>query len=145
MKIKLFVAIIVFAISMFCGLVIVTNGILAGRYETLFPYTEKDVCTGNEKLVLEKETNTTGGTVVVDNNVYDTGFTANTLFCVNAAGEKRDVTIETYTAVENLQKRLGWWSTIGIFVVTMVLILLFERPILLRIDKVIGYKSPEEK
>lgn len=145
MKIKLFVAIIVFAISMFCGSVIVTNGILAGRYETLFPYTEKDVCTENEKLVLEKETSTTGGTVIVDNNVYDTGFTANILFCVNATGEKRDVTNETYAAVENLQKRIGWWSTIGFFLVTMILILLFERPILRRVDKVIGYKSPEEK
>lgn len=147
MKAKLIIAVIVFAISMFCGSVIVTNGILAGRYETLFPYTEKDVCTENEKLVLEKETSTTGGTVVIDNNVYtDTAFTANTLFCVNGlTGEKRDVTNETYAAVENLQKRIGWWSTIGFFLVTMILILLFERPILRRIDKIIGYKPPEEK
>lgn len=145
MKIKLFVAIIVFAVSMFCGSVIVTNGILAGRYETLFPYTERDVCTEGEKLVLEKETSTTGGSVVIDNTVYDTGFTANTLFCVNATGEKRDVTNETYTAVEKLKSRIGWWSTIGFFLVTMILILLFEKPILRRVDKVIGYKQPEEK
>lgn len=145
MKYRLIVAVIVFAVSMFCGSVIVTNGILAGRYETLFPYTEKEVCTENEKLVLEKETSTTGGTVVIDSTVYDSGFTANTLFCVNASGEKRDVTIETYAAVENLQKRIGWWSTFGFFLITMILILLFERPILRRIDKVIGYKAPEEK
>ncbi|HCR71720.1 MAG TPA: hypothetical protein DIW23_09775 [Anaerolineae bacterium] len=145
MKIKLVIAMIVFAISMFCGLVIVTNGVLAGRYETLFPYTERDVCTEGETLVLEKETSTTGGSVVVDNNVYDTGFTANTLFCVNATGDKRDVTNETYLAVEKLKSRIGWWSTIGFFLVTMILILLFEKPILRRVDKVIGYKPPEEK
>lgn len=145
MKIKLIVAVVVFVVSMFCGLVIVTNGVLAGRYETLFPYTEKDVCTEGEKLVLEKETSTTGGTVVVDNNVYDTGFTANTLFCVNATGDKRDVTNETYDAVEKLKTRIGWWSTIGFFLVTMILILVFEKPILRRVDKVIGYKPSEEK
>jgi hypothetical protein len=146
LKTRLFVAVVVFAISMFCGLVIVTNGILAGRYETLFPYTEKNVCTENEKLVLEKETSTTGGTVGIDGNVYDSGFTTNTLFCVNGlTGEKRHVTNETYAAVGNLQTRIGWWSTIGLFLVTMILILLFERPILRRVDKIIGYKPPQEK
>ncbi|MEY2817242.1 MAG: hypothetical protein RL275_705, partial [Chloroflexota bacterium] len=41
---KFIVAVIVFAVSMFCGLVIVANGILAGRYEFLFPYTARNVC-----------------------------------------------------------------------------------------------------
>jgi hypothetical protein len=144
-KIRLLIAVIVFAISMFCGLVIVTNGILAGRFNSMYPYMDGDVCNDGENLVLEKGTNTTGGTVVVDNTVYETGFAANTLFCVNASGDKRDVTDETYFTYEKLKLRLGWWSTFGLFLVTMILILVFERPILRRIDKVIGYKSPEEK
>lgn len=131
---------------MFCGLVIVTNGILSGKYETLFPYTEKDVCSKDENLVLEKETSTTGGTVVIDGNVYDSGLTANTLFCVNGlTGEKRDVTNEAYAAVDDLQKKIGWWSTLGLFLVTMILILLFERPILKKVDRIIGYQSPDGK
>lgn len=140
---RLLVAVIVFGISMFCGLAIVSSGLLAGRYETLFPYTEKDICAQNEKLVLEKETSTTGGTVVIDGNLFDSGFTANTLFCVNeVSGEKRDVTNEAYVAVENLQKRVGWYATFAFFAVTMTLILILERPILKKVDKVIGYKPP---
>jgi len=61
---------------------IVGDGILAGKYETVFPYTEKDVCNDGEKLDLEKVTSTTGGTVVIDGNTFDTGVTANTLYCV---------------------------------------------------------------
>jgi hypothetical protein len=141
---RLITAVIVFALSMFCGLVMVSTGLLAGRYETLFPYTEKDICTQDEKLVLEKETSTTGGTVVIDGNLYDSGFTAKTLFCINElSGDGREVTDETYAAVENLQKRIGWYATFAFFVVTMSLILIFERPILKRVDKVIGYKPIE--
>lgn len=143
---RLITALIVFGISMFCGLVIVSSGLLAGRYETLFPYVEKDICAQDERLVLEKATSTTGGTVVIDGNLYDSGFTAKTLFCVNeGSGDKRDVTDEAYSAVENLQKRVGWYVTFGFFAVTMILILVFERPILKRVDKVIGYKPPASK
>ena len=146
MKVKLVVAVIVFAISMFCGLVIVTNGILAGRFNSMYPYTAQDVCGDDEKLVLETDTDTSSGTVVIDNILYsDVGFTANTLYCVNANGEKRDVTDETYDAFEKLKTRIGWWSTFGFFLVTMILILVFERPIIRRIDKTIGYKPPDEK
>jgi hypothetical protein len=141
---RLIAAVIVFGISLFCGLVIVVNGVLAGRFNSLYPYTAGDVCTQNEKLVLETDaTTTTGGTVVIDGNaVGGMGYSQNMIYCVNAAGEKRDVTNETYEAFEKLKTRLGWWATIGFFVVTMTLILLFERPILRRMDKVIGYKPP---
>lgn len=139
---KFIVAVIVFAISMFCGLVIVANGVLAGRYEALFPYTAKYVCHEGEELTLEKSTNTTGGTVVVDGNVLtDVGFTENTLYCVNqVTGAKRDVTNETYDEVIKLQTRIGWWATIGLFVVTMLPVLVFWPAILRRFDRVIGYQ-----
>ena len=145
MKIRLLVAVIVFGISMFCGLVIVTNGVLAGRFNSMYSYTAKDVCGDGEKLVLETDTNTTsGGVIVLDNNVYlDIGFTQNTLYCVNdTSGEKRDVTNETYSAFEKLKSRLGWWATIALFLLTMTLILIFEPAILKRVDKVIGYQPP---
>jgi hypothetical protein len=144
---RLITAVIVFGLSMFCGLVIVANGVLAGRFNSLYPYTAGDVCTQNEKLVLETNaTTTTGGTVVIDGNAVDgMGYSQNTIYCVNTSGEKRDVTNETYEAFEKLKTRLGWWATIGIFVVTMTLILLFERPILRRVDKVIGYKQQDRK
>lgn len=139
---KLIVALFVFMISMFCGLVIVTNGVLAGRYEELFPYTEKNVCSEGEKLVLEKSTSTTGGTVIIDGNVYtDVGFTENTLYCVNpTSGEKRDVTDETYDEVLKLQKRIGWWAMIGLFLAAMLPILVFWSAILKRFDRMIGYQ-----
>lgn len=129
---------------MFCGLVIVSAGMLSGRFNTLYPYTAGDVCTQGENLVLEIDaTTTTGGTVVIDGNAVDgMGYSQNTIYCVNASGEKRDVTTETYEAFEKLKTRLGWYATLGFFVVTMILILVFERPILKRVDKVIGYKSP---
>ena len=139
---RLITAAIVFAISMFCGLVIVSTGMLSGRFNTLYPYTAGDVCNQNEKLALETDdTTTTGGTVVIDGNAVDgMGYARNTIYCVNASGEKRDVTNETYEAFERLKTRLGWYATLGFFAVTMILILLFERPILKRVDKVIGYK-----
>lgn len=142
MKARLLIAVIVFVISMFCGSVIVTNGVLAGRYEELFPYTEKNVCNEGEKLVLEKYTSTTGGTVIIDGNVFtDVGFTENTLYCVNqTSGEKRDVTDETYDEVLKLQKQIGWWATIGLFVVVMLPILVFWSAILKRFDRLIGYQ-----
>jgi hypothetical protein len=147
MKMRLFVAAIVFGISMFCGLVIVVNGVLAGRFNSLYPYTAGDVCTQNEKLVLETDaTTTTGGTVVIDGNAVDgMGYSQNTIYCVNASAEKRDVTNETYEAFERLKTRMGWWATFGFFVVTMILILVFERPILKRVDKVIGYKPTDDQ
>jgi len=115
---KIIIAVIVFLVSMFCGLVIVANGVLAGRYETLFPYTAKYVCNEGEELSLEKSTDTTGGTVVIDGSMSDTGFTENTLYCVNqVTGDKRDVTNQTYDEVIKLQTRIGWWLTIGLFVV----------------------------
>ena len=141
---KIIVAVIVFLISMFCGLVIVANGVLAGRYETLFPYTAKYVCEEGEELSLEKSTGTTGGTVVIDGNAYDTGFTENTLYCVDqVTGEKRDVTNQTYDEVIKLQTRIGWWVTIGLFVVIMLPILVFWSAILKRFDRLIGYKPPQ--
>jgi hypothetical protein len=141
---RLIAAIIVFGLSMFCGLVIVVNGVLAGRFNSLYPYTAGDVCTPGEKLALETDaTTTTGGTVVIDGNAVDgMGYARNTIYCVNASGEKRDVTNETYEAFEKLKTRIGWWATLGFFAVAMTLILLFERPILRRVDKVIGYKPP---
>jgi len=141
MKARLLIAVIVFAISMFCGLVIVANGLLAGRYEALFPYTEQYVCTAGEKLLLEKSTSTTGGTVFVDGVATDAGFTENTLYCVDqTTGDKLDVTIETYDEVLKLQTRIGWWVTIGLTLVIMLPILLFWSAILKRIDRVIGYQ-----
>lgn len=139
---KFIVAVIVFAVSLFCGLVIVANGVLAGRYETLFPYTEKYVCSEGEKLTLEKSTDTTGGTVIVNENVYtDVGFTENTLYCIDqATGDRRDVTDETYDEVLKLQTRIGWWAAIGFFVVTMLPILMFWSAILKRFDRLIGYQ-----
>ena len=141
---KFIVAVIVFAVSMFCGLVIVANGVLAGRYETLFPYTARNVCKEGEELSLEKSTSTTGGMVVIDGNAFDTGVTENTLFCVNqVTGEKRDVTHETYDEVIKLQTRIGWWVTIGLFVIIMLPILVFWSAILRRFDRLIGYKPPQ--
>ena len=141
---KFIVAVIVFAVSMFCGLVIVANGVLAGRYETLFPYTAGNVCKEGEELSLEKSTNTSGGTVVIDGNMYDTGFTENTLYCVNqVTGDKRDVTSETYDEVLKLQTRIGWWVTIGLFVAVMLPILIFWSAILKRFDRLIGYKPQQ--
>ncbi len=142
---KFIVAVIVFAVSMFCGLVIVANGILAGRYEFLFPYTARTVCNEGEELSLEKSTSTTGGTVTIDGYVYtDIGFTENTLYCVNQlTGDKRDVTNETYDEVMKLQSRIGWWATIGFFAVIMLPILVFWSAILKRFDRLIGYKPPQ--
>jgi hypothetical protein len=142
---KFIVALIVFVVSMFCGLVIVANGILAGRYETLFPYTARNVCKEGEELSLEKSTSTTGGTVTIDGYVYtDIGFTENTLYCVNQlTGDKRDVTNETYDEVMKLQSRIGWWATIGFFAVIMLPILVFWSAILKRFDRLIGYKPPQ--
>lgn len=142
---KFIVAVIVFAVSMFCGLVIVANGILAGRYEFLFPYTARNVCNEGEELFLEKSTSTTGGTVTIDGYVYtDIGFTENTLYCVNqVTGDKRDVTNETYDEVMKLQSRIGWWATIGFFAVIMLPILVFWSAILKRFDRLIGYKPPQ--
>lgn len=141
---RLITAVIVFGISMFCGLVIVSAGMLSGRFNTLYPYTAGDVCTPGESLVLETgETTTTGGTVVIDGNAVDgMGYSQNTIYCVNASGEKRDVTNQTYEAFEKLKSRLGWYATFAFFAVTMILILIFERPFLKRVDKVIGYKPP---
>lgn len=141
---KFIVAVIVFALSMFCGLVIVANGVLAGRYESLFPYTARNVCNEGEELSLEKSTSTTGGTVVIDGNAYDTGFTENTLYCVNqVTGDKRDVTNATYDEVMKLQTRIGWWVTFGLFAVIMLPILVFWSAILKRFDRLIGYKPPQ--
>ena len=141
---KFIVALVVFAISMFCGLVIVANGVLAGRYETLFPYTARYVCSEGEELSLEKSTSTTGGTVIIDGNVHDTGFTENTLYCVNqVTGDKRDVTNQTYDEVMKLQTRIGWWAAISLFVVIMLPILVFWSAILKRFDRLIGYKPPQ--
>lgn len=141
---KFIIAVIVFAVSMFCGLVIVANGVLAGRYETLFPYTAKYVCREGEELSLEKSTSTTGGTVVIDGYTYDSGFTENTLYCVNqTTGDKRDVTSETYDEVLKLQTRIGWWVTIGLFVAVMLPILIFWSAILKRFDRLIGYKPQQ--
>jgi hypothetical protein len=139
---RLITAVIVFGISMFCGLVIVSAGMLSGRFNTLYPYTAGDVCAPTESLVLETgETTTTGGTVVIDGTAYDgMGYTPNTIYCVSPSGEKRDVTNETYDAFDKLKSRLGWYATFAFFAVTMILILVFERPILRRVDKVIGYK-----
>jgi len=147
MTARLVVAVIVFGISMFCGLVIVTDGVLAGRYETLFPYTEKYVCASGEQLALEKSSSTTGGTVTIDGNVYtDAGFTENTLYCVNGStGEKRDVTDTVYDAVEKLKTQIGWWATIGFFIVIMLPILVFWSALLKRVDKIIGYTPPAGK
>lgn len=143
---KFIVAVIVFAVSMFCGLVIVANGVLAGRYETLFQYTAKYVCNQDEELSLEKSTNTTGGTVTIDGNMYDAGFTENTLSCVNqVTGDKRDVTSEAYDEVIKLQTRIGWWVTIGLFVATMLPILVFWSAILRSFDRLIGYQPPQGK
>lgn len=131
---------------MFCGLVIVANGVLAGRYETLFPYTARYVCDQGEELSLEKSTNTTGGTVVIDGAAYDTGFTQNTLYCVNqTTGGQRDVTDKAYDEVLKLQTRIGWWVTIGLFVVVMFPILVFWSAILRRFDRLIGYQPPQGK
>ena len=141
---KFIVAVIVFALSMFCGLVIVANGVLAGRYESLFPYTARNVCNEGEELSLEKSTSTTGGTVVIDGSAYDTGFTENTLYCVNqVTGDKRDVTNATYDEVMKLQTRIGWWVTFGLFAVIMLPILVFWSAILKRFDRLIGYKLPQ--
>lgn len=141
---KFIVAVIVFALSMFCGLVIVANGVLAGRYESLFPYTARNVCNEGEELSLEKSTSTTGGMVVIDGNAYDTGFTENTLYCVNqVTGDKRDVTNATYDEVMKLQTRIGWWVTFGLFAVIMLPILVFWSAILKRFDRLIGYKPPQ--
>lgn len=141
---KFIIAVIVFAVSMFCGLVIVANGVLAGRYESLFPYTANSVCSEGEELSLEKSTSTTGGTVVIDGYTYDSGFTENTLYCVNqTTGDKRDVTSETYDEVLKLQTRIGWWVTIGLFVAVMLPILIFWSVILKRFDRLIGYKPQQ--
>jgi hypothetical protein len=143
---RLITAVIVFALSMFCGLVIVATGMLSGRFNSMYSYTAADVCTPGESLVLEiGETSTTGGTVVIDGTVHDDmSFTPNNVYCVEAAGGKRDVTSEAYNAFEALKTRIGWYATFAFFVVTMILILIFERPILKRVDEVIGYKQPEE-
>jgi len=146
MKTNLVVAVIVFGVSMFCGLVIVANGVLAGRYETLFPYTEKDVCAANEKLVLEQATSTTGGTVTIDGVSTDAGFTENLLYCVNlSTDDKHEVTDEAYAAVEKFKTRIGWWATFGFFLVTMILFLVFQPLLLKTFDRIIGYKPPEGK
>ena len=142
---KFIVAVVVFLASMFCGLVIVANGVLAGRYETLFPYTAGNVCGQGEELSLEKSTSTSGGTVVIDGNAYnDAGFTENTLYCVNSVtGDKRDVTTQVYDEVLKLQTRIGWWVTLGLFVVTMLPILVFWSALLKRFDRLIGYQPPQ--
>ena len=142
---KFIVAVVVFLASMFCGLVIVANGVLAGRYETLFPYTAGVVCDQGEELSLEKSTSTSGGTVVIDGNAYnDAGFTENTLYCVNSVtGDKRDVTTQVYDEVLKLQTRIGWWVTLGLFVVTMLPILVFWSALLKRFDRLIGYQPPQ--
>jgi hypothetical protein len=142
---KFIIAIAVFAVSMFCGLVIVANGVLAGRYETLFPYTAGSVCAEGEELTLEKSTSTTGGAVVIDGNVYnDVGYTENTLYCVDqVSGDRRDVTVQTYDEVLKLQTRIGWWVTFGLFVVIMLPILVFWSAILKRFDRLIGYKPQQ--
>jgi hypothetical protein len=145
---RLLIAIIVFTVAMFCGLVIVGGGVLSGQFNSMYPYTAKAVCAEGENLVLETgETTTTGGTVVIDNTVYnDVGFTENTIYCVNeVSGERREVTVETYEEFERLKTRIGWWATIGIFLVTMTLLLVFERPILRRLDRVIGYQPADGK
>jgi len=147
MKIKFLVAVIVFGISMFCGLVIVTNGMLAGKFNSMYGYTAGMVCRDDERLVLIIDSSTSPGTVVIDNNVNsDIGYSANTLYCVNGTSRaKRDVTAETYDAFEKLKVQIGWWVTIGIFVVTMILLLVFEPAIIRRMDRIIGYQPPEGK
>jgi hypothetical protein len=139
---RLITAAIVFGVSMFCGLVIVSAGMLSGRFNTLYPYTAGDVCNANEKLILETDATTTaGGTVVIDGNAVDgMGYARNTIYCVNASGEKRDVTNATYEAFDKLKTRIGWYATLAFFIVTMILILVFERPILRRVDRIIGYQ-----
>lgn len=140
---RIVIAVIVFALSAFVGLVLVSNGVLAGRYETLFPYTEGDVCAGGEKLTVEKGVSTTGEIVVIDGVARDSGVTEKTVYCVSqASGEKREVTNAAYDAVEKLQTRIGWWVTFGLFAVIMLPVLVFWRLILRRIDRVIGYKAP---
>lgn len=147
MKFRLLIAVIVFPLSMFCGLVIVADGMLAGKYETLFPYVADTVCGAGEELTLEQELNTTGGLTYIDGIPYEgLGYTQNTLYCVNAAsGEKREVTNDTYNAVEKLRKQIGWWVTIGLFLVTMLIFLIFQPALLRRFDRIIGYKPPEQK
>ena len=145
MGFRLLIAIIVFTVSLFCGLVIVGGGVLSGRFNSMVPYTEKYVCSEGENLVLETaDTTTTGGTVVIDGTAFDgVGYSENTFYCVDeTSGEKYDVTNEIYEHVETLKTRIGWFATFAFFVVTMALILVFERPILKRVDKVIGYKPP---
>lgn len=142
---RLITAAIVFGVSMFCGLVIVANGLLAGRYNSLYPLAEDIGCAAGEKLILETgDTTTTGGTVVIDGAVFDgVGYSENTFYCVDeTSGEKYDITNEIYEHVETLKTQIGWFATFAFFAVTMVLILVFERPILKRVDKVIGYKPP---
>lgn len=142
---KFIVAVIVFIVSMFCGLVIVANGVLAGRYETLFPYTARYVCLEGEELSLEKTTSTNDGMVVIDGNVYNNiGFTNNMLYCVSpASGDKREVTNQVYDKVLKLQTRIGWWVTFGLFVMIMTPLLVFWPAILKRFDRLIGYQPPQ--
>jgi hypothetical protein len=74
----------------------------------------------------------------------DTGFTQNTLYCVDqVTGNKRDVTHETYDEVIKLQMRIGWWVTVGLFVVIMLPIFVFWSAILRRFDRLIGYKPSQ--
>ncbi|MBL0345502.1 hypothetical protein [Candidatus Villigracilis affinis] len=98
-------------------------------------------------MVLETDSTTTPGTMVVDNNVYsDVGFMANTLYCVNVtSGSQRDVTEETYNAFEKLKTRIGWWATLAIFVVTMILFLVFQPALVKKIDRIIGYQPQDGK
>lgn len=143
---RIIIAVVVFLVCLFIGRVIVSNGVLAGRYDTLFPYTEGDVCDRGEDLVLEKSTSTTGGTVLIDGVARDAGFTEKTLSCVDSSsGERRDVTDQAYEEVENLQARIGWWVTFGLFALVMLPVLVFWRVILRRIDRVIGYQPPAQK
>jgi hypothetical protein len=140
---RLITAVIVFALSMFCGLVIVANGLLAGRYNSMYPFAEDIGCAAGEKLILETDaTTTTGSTVVIDGTAFDgMGYSQNTIYCVDeTSGEKYDVTNEIYEHVETLKTQIGWGTTFAFFAVTMTLILVFERPILKMVDKIIGYK-----
>jgi hypothetical protein len=140
---RLITAVIVFALSMFCGLVIVATGMLSGRFNSMYPYTAADVCTTGETLVLETAETTSVGTTVIDNTVHtNVAFLENTVYCVDASGGKREVTSEAYNAFEALKTRIGWYATFAFFAVTMILILIFERRILKQVDKVIGYKPP---
>ena len=96
---------------------------------------------------LLQDVDLSSGTVVLDNNTTsDLGYSANTLYCLNETSRaKRDVTEGAYAAYEKFKTRMGWWATLGFFLVTMSLFLMLKPRLLRTFDRVIGYKPPETK